>query len=361
MEDRAVEREGGERGDEDVDFGEEERAARRMGRAVGIARALALPHERPHADGESLDRGVEEVVDGEDGVRDGERHVAHASGEEHEDREREEVQHRIDAGRRAEADDAPQETSVRLLLFDFRRRLPEHRRPRQSEQDRELDGLRNDGGGRGAGDPVGGDGAETEDEQVVEEDVDAVAEHVRPENDARAADSREEALHGHGGADEETARHDDRVVGLLAGEDVGGVSAPVADEPAERDEEREDDPADQGEEQARAAAARAAVRIAGAVVLGHERAGVRDDRLEEADEEDRENGSRQHRLEGRRGLPREEHAVGELHEGVVGHAQRERPDKFQHLPVGGQFLLGVHGSPFYHIFRRRHTRNYLSA
>ena len=74
-----------------------------MDRAFGIPRALALADERSGAHGEPLEGGVDQIVHREGGVRYGERHVAHAPGEEHEDREGEDVEDGIDARGRTEA------------------------------------------------------------------------------------------------------------------------------------------------------------------------------------------------------------------------------------------------------------------
>ena len=121
-------------------------------------------------------------------------------------------------------------------------------RPGDGDEDGELDALGYDSGDGGACYAGGRNRSAAEDEKVVEDDVDGVAESVHPEDETGASDAGEEALHGHRGAGEEASGHDDGVVRLFAGDDGGGVSAPVADQVSDWDEQGENYPRCEGKE-----------------------------------------------------------------------------------------------------------------
>ncbi len=82
--------------------------------------------------------------------------------------------------------------------------------------------------------------------------------------------------------------------------------------------------------------------FAGAVVLRNEDARVGNGRLKEAEEDPREHGGGEAGFEREEGIFREEEAVDRLHDGVVDHAECERPGEAPDGPVGFEAREG-HG------------------
>jgi hypothetical protein len=185
-----------------------------------------------------------------------------------------------------------------------------------------------------------------EDQRVIERDVDEVARHRRIHVGDRIPPPGEKAAHRRTHRHHHAARHQDGEVVQLLDQNLGGMTGDDKDPPPHRNEQNQNRPAQDPQPEPLRGGLAASLEITRPVILGDKGIRVPAQRHKSADQRKRKNPRRKRGLNGNRTMPREKHAIHELHHRERPHADHQRPGDAHHFAdAAGLFDRAHHRRP----------------
>ena len=182
-----------------------------------------------------------------------------------------------------------------------------------------------------------------EDEDRIERDVDEVSGKVDPEHKTRPPLSGEIGRRGHLSVNTDRTEHQDVIIGPFVPQEIGRSHRHGQDPVPERNQRNRKKSEPNRQRQRDTISRTAHPFVTRAMIASHEDRRVPDDALEEPGEHPHQHSRRQHRLQGPHRVVRQIHAVNELHDRIVDHAERQRPHESQNLTI--RLHSTVRGAP----------------
>ena len=333
-ENRTVEDERQSADERDEPERQRERPPERDARRRVVTASAGLSDQRLRPQRKAHHRRKYEIVHRKAGVGRRQRHVTDPARHEDEHRKGNHVQELVESGRHPESENlrdnrtiepSNNRTTNRLVVREMAANRHGQRHP--------LDRRRKDSGIGRAGDAHPRHETPAEDQDRIERDVEEISEEIHPEDDPREAPSREVRRRRHLSVDEDAAEDERTEIGPLQREDLRRRSGQPENPVTQQEHRQHQHARNQCKRNRRTIAGPAHAEVLRTVILRDKHARIADDGLEEAHEHPGEHARRQHRLQRRHRIVRQIRPVRELHDRIVDHAERQRPDQLQDLQI----------------------------